>query len=412
MLDINYIKNNFEKVKKGVGDKGYDPTLIDRVLEINEKRIKIINQVDLLRQERNNLKKDDIEQGRKIKEQLKNLEPELTDIENKLNDLLAQIPNIPSADVPTGKNESENVVIKKWGEPTNFNFKPKDHATLGEILDIVDTGRAGKVSGSRFGYLKNEGVILEFALVKLAFDKLSQAGFVPVIPPVLINKDVMVKMGYMERKNKEEMYELEKDNLVLVGTSEQSIGPIHMDEVLNINQLPTRYIGFSTCFRREAGSYGKDTRGILRAHQFNKTEMFVFTKPEDSEKEHEFLLAKEEELMQLLGLPYQIVKMCTGDLGFTAAKKFDIEAWFPSEGRFRETHSTSNVTDFQARSLNIKYQTKEGLAYVHTLNGTAFSERPILAILENYQLEDGTVKIPEVLIPYTNFSEIKPKKLK
>lgn len=411
MLDINFIKENIEKVKNGIKNKGFNPELVDQVLALNEKRIKFISQIDILRQERNQLQKDKIERGREIKDELKKLEPELLKIETELKNSLLDIPNIPADDVPVGKDGSENVVIKKWGEIPKFDFKPKDHQEIGEFLDIIDVERGTKVSGSRFFYLKGAGAILDFALARLAFDTLIEKGFTPIIPPVLIKAESMMDMGYLGAGGREDMYILDKDDLVLVGTSEQSIGPMHKGEVFEETELPKRYVGFSTCFRREAGSYGKDVKGVIRVHQFNKTEMFVFTKPEDSNKEHELLLSLEEELMQKLELPYQVINICTGDLGITAIKKYDIEAWFPSQDKYRETHSTSNVTDYQARGLNIKLKRKSGEnELVHMLNGTAFSQRPLICILENFQQIDGSVKIPEALQKYTGFSEIKPQK--
>ena len=282
---------------------------------------------------------------------------------------------------------------------------------MAQESDLIDIDRAGKVSGSRFGYLKGSAALLEFALVDLAMKTLAKEGFVPVVPPVLINEKSMRAMGYLER-GKGEIYYLPSDNLYLVGTSEQSIGPMHMDEVFKEENLPKRYISFSTCFRREAGSYGKDTKGILRVHQFDKVEMFSLVRPEDSEKEHKFLLSLEEKLMRALELPYRVLDICSGDLGDPAAAKYDIEAWMPGQnngkGEYRETHSTSNTTDFQSRRLNIKYKNSAGkLEFVHMLNGTAFAMgRMIIAILENYQTEKGTIKVPQVLQNYLNISEI------
>lgn len=409
MLDINFIRQNPDIVRKGIADKGFDPALVDKVLDLNKKRLDLIFKTETLRQERNKLSRDQIERGREIKEELKKLEPLLDETERELRNLLLEIPNLPAPDVPAGKDESENIVIKTWGEKPQFNFQPKDHLELGELLDIIDVERAAKVSGSRFFYLKGAGAVLDFALARFAFDTLIEKGFTPLIPPVMIKTESMAEMGYLSAEGREDMYILDKDDLVLVGTSEQSIGPIHKGEVLSESDLPLRYVGFSPCFRREAGSYGKDVRGIFRVHQFNKTEMFVFSRPEDSDKEHEFLLSIEEELMQKLGLPYQVMKMCTGDLGITAARKYDIEAWFPAQGRYRETHSTSNVTDYQARGLDIKLRRGDRTELVHTLNGTAFSQRPLICILENFQQEDGSVIVPEVLRKYTNFSKIEPK---
>ena len=410
MLDINFIKENQDKVKKGVKDKGYDSKLVERVLTVDKTRRGLIGKTESLRAERNKLGKEDIEKGKKIKEELKKLEPELNKVEMELKELLYQIPNLPAADVPVGKDEKDNVEIKKWGEAKKFAFQPKAHFELGETLDVIDTQRGSKVSGTRFGYLKNEAVILEFALINLAFETLLKEGFIPVIPPAMISLESMGGMGYLEHGGQENMYLLEKDKMVLVGTAEQSIGPMYKDEMLLEKELPKRYVGFSSCFRREAGSYGKDTKGIFRVHQFNKVEMLSFTKPEDSDKEHEYLLSLEEKLMQKLVLPYRVVKMCTGDLGHPAARKYDIEAWFPSEKSYRETHSVSTCTDYQARRLNIKFKTKEGeRRFVHMLNGTAFSERPILAILENCQQKDGSVEVPKVLQKYTGFKKITPK---
>jgi seryl-tRNA synthetase len=321
-----------------------------------------------------------------------------------------KIPNPAKADVKSGKNDTENDVVRKVGEIAKFNFKPKDHLTIGEALDIIDTQRAAKISGARFYFLKNEGALLEFALRQLAFEILLKEGFVPVIPPVLIKKEVMKGLGYMEKGGDEDMYIFEKDNLVLVGTAEQSIVSMHQDEVFDEKDLPRRYVGFSTCFRREAGSYGKDTRGILRAHQFDKIEMVSYVKQGEDDKEHEYLLSLEEKLLQALEIPYQVVKMCTGDLGFPAARKYDLEAWVPSENKYREVTSTSTTTDFQSRRLNIKYFDKENKKeFVNILNGTAFSTRPIIAILENYQQIDGSVIIPKVLQKYLNIKKISPK---
>jgi len=421
MLDINFVRENQEKVKKGTKDKGYDPKIVERVLKVDEARRDLIGKIENFRTERNKLThlrqgfggqaKYDVEKGRKIKEELRKLQPDLNAIEEELKELLYQIPNLPADDVPGGKDESENIEIKKWGKPKKFDFKVKDHLEIGELLDIIDVKRGGKVSGTRFGYLKNEAVNLEFALINFAFENLLKEGFIPVIPPAMISLDSIKGMGYLEHGGQENMYVLDKDKMVLVGTAEQSIGPMHKDEILLEKELPKRYAGFSSCFRREAGSYGKDTKGIFRVHQFNKVEMFSFTKPENSDKEHEYLLSLEEKLMQALELPYRIIKMCTGDLGHPAARKYDIEAWFPSENRYRETHSVSTCTDYQARRLNTKFRTKDGkIEFIHMLNGTAFSERPILAILENYQQKDGSVEVPKVLQKYTGFEKISPKK--
>jgi seryl-tRNA synthetase len=310
--------------------------------------------------------------------------------------------------VPPGKDETENLVIRKWGEPKKFDFEIKDHVELGKNLDLIDIERAAKISGSRFYYLKNEAVILEFALVMFAIDILTKKGFIPIIPPVLAKEEIFVGMGYLPQADLE-MYKTTLDEFRLAATSEQTIGPMFKDEILREEDLPLRYVGFSSCFRREAGSYGKDVRGILRVHQFDKVEMFIFCKKEESQKEHELILSCEEEIMQKLSIPYQVVMMCTGDLGFPVAKKYDIEAWIPSENKYRETHSTSNCTDFQARRLNIRYRKKDkNIEFVHTLNGTAIAiGRTLIAIFENYQQKDGSIIVPEVLRKYAKIEIIK-----
>ncbi|OHA09318.1 MAG: serine--tRNA ligase [Candidatus Sungbacteria bacterium RIFCSPLOWO2_02_FULL_47_9] len=310
-------------------------------------------------------------------------------------------------------------MLREVGVKIKFSFKPRDYVEIGEKLDLIDTKRAAKVSGTRFGYLKREASLLEFALVQFALQfvgdekniadiimkrslAIAPTPFIPVVPPVLIKPEAMKAMGYVERGG-DEIYFLANDNLYLVGTSEQSVGPMYMGEVFAEEKLPHRHIAFSTCFRREAGSYGKDTRGILRVHQFDKAEMFVFSTPETSEDEHELLLGIEEALMAKLGIPYHVLNICTGDLGDPAASKYDIEAWLPGQnggkGEYRETHSTSNTTDFQARRLNIKVRRKDGkLEFLHMLNGTGFAiGRTLIAILENYQQEDGSVGVPEAL---------------
>lgn len=426
MLDINLIRKNPDLVRAGVAKKNVDPKLVDKFLRLDEAWRSRVTLLDHLKSEQNNLNKelgktrtkDLLSRAQILKKRVSQIEKEVRAAAEKRDEVLRYLPNLPQDDVPVGKDESENRVLREVGEKLDFSakggsvsgWKPKDYLELGEKLDLIDVKRASKSSGSRFGYLKREAVLMEFGLVKLAFDVLVKDGFIPVIPPVMIKGKMMAAMGYIDKKSDwEETYFLDKDDLYLVGTSEQSIGPMHADEVLSEEELPKRYVSFSTCFRREAGSYGKDTRGILRVHQFDKVEMFSFCHPEKSREEHKFLLSLQEKLMKMLNLPYRVLEICTGDLGQVAASKFDIEAWFPSEGRYRETHSTSNVTDFQARRLNVKFQPKnkkEKPAYVHTLNGTAFSQRPILAILENFQTNKGTVKIPEVLQEYVGKEEI------
>jgi seryl-tRNA synthetase len=416
MLDINFIRQNPEKVKEGCKKKQAEID-IDKLLELDKKRREILKEVEQLRHQRNiisgkkKLAQEEIERARDLKEKIKSLEEKFKVVDKELQELMFQVPNLPQENVPVGKDENDNVVIKKVGKIPKFNFQPKDHLEIGENLDIIDIKRAAKVSGTRFGYLKKEAVLLEFGLIRFVFEKLIKKGFIPIIPPVMMKKDMMRGMGYIEQTDVEEAYWLPKDDLFLAGTAEQPIGTMHSGEVFDGDDLPRRYVGFSTCFRREAGSYGKDTRGIFRVHQFDKVEMFSFVKPEDSQKEHKLFLSIEEELMRNLKIPYQVVNICTGDLGFPAAAKYDIEAWFPGQQRYRETHSTSNCTDFQARRLNIRYRDKSGkLNFVHTVNGTAFAiGRTIIAILENYQRKDGKVDIPKVLQKYLGFKTI-PRK--
>lgn len=412
MLDIKFIQENPDLVKKGTREKGFDEAAVDNLLEFYDGSfIPTLAQVEKLRQERNSAAKEkNIEKGKELKENLVLAEQKLKSYEVELNEKLLKIPSPPKPDVKFGKNDTENDVIKTVGEKPKFDFSPKDHLDLGVELDIIDVERAAKVSGTRFAYLKNEGALLEIALLRLAFDILVSKGFIPVIPPVLIKKDVMRALGYSEFGGDEDMFFIPSDGLNLVGTAEHTIVTMHKDEVLDVKGLPKRYVAFSAAFRREAGSYGKDTKGILRVHQFDKIEMVSFVKEGEDDKEHEFLLSLEEEFFQMLKIPYQAVKMCTGDLGFPVSRKFDIEAWMPGQNKYREVTSTSTTTDFQSRGLNIKYQDGKDKKFVYILNGTVFAiGRTIIAILENYQQKSGSVKIPDALVAFTGFSEIKPK---
>lgn len=420
MLSIDYIRENKEKVLAAAKNKGYKQIDIDKLLTINDQRSKLDQEIQKLRQELNALSTKGIDEKTKEKNKktrilIQQKEKELNTINVEYKGLLNEVPNIPADDVPIGPDESKNKVIKTWGKPKKIDFKPKDHLELGEFLDIIDVKTAAKVSGSRFGYLKNEAAILEFALVQLALSTLTKEGFSPIIPPVLINKAITEGLGYWNGGGNEDYYLVHepenKDNyFYLVGTAEHSLVPIHKNEVLFKKNLPKRYVGFSTAFRREAGSYGKDVKGIFRVHQFDKVEMVSFVTKEEDAKEHMLMLELEEKLFQLLEIPYQVVQMCTGDLGFPIAKKYDIEAWFPSQNKFREVTSVSTTTDFQARRLNIKYQDGDKKQFVHILNGTAFAiGRTIIAILENFQQKDGSVQIPKILHKYTSFKDIKPK---
>ena len=414
MLDIKFIRENPDKVKEACTNKNINngDMIVDQVLEFDIKKRSLMTTLENLRAKQNKFTKDDLENAKKNKLEIKTLEPDVKETEEKLQTLLMQLPNIPFDDVPVGRDDSQNIVLKKAGKLPKFSFAPKDYMQMGLDMDLIDTERASKVSGTRFGYIKRELPLLEFAIVKLVMDTVVKQGFIPVIPPVMLKKEMAEGTGYFEAGDEKEAYFLPEDNMYLTGTSEQSLIAMHADEMLEEKELPLRYIAFSTCFRREAGSYGKDTKGILRVHQFDKLEMVIFSKPEDSKKEHALLLSIEEKLMKALGLPYQVLTICTGDLGRPAAAKYDIETWIPLENKYRETHSTSNCTDFQARRLNIRYKDTSGKPqFVHTLNGTAFAiGRILIAIMENYQQKDGSVKIPKVLQKYTGFSVIKKKK--
>ena len=420
MLDIKFIRENPKLVKEGIKRKQVEVD-IDQLLEVDKKRRETMTALEDMRAQKNKAskeisklknekeKKKIILEMRELDSNSDRLDERLKELDNEFDSLMLLIPNLPLKDVPAGKDESDNVVLRQVGEKTKFNFKPQNYLELAEKLDLIDTKRAAKVSGTRFGYIKNQLALMEFALINMVFDLMVKKGFKIIVPPVMIKPEMMKGMGYVER-GKEDIYFIEKDNLFLVATSEQSIGPMYADEVLDEKDLPLRYAAFSSCFRREAGAYGKDTKGILRVHQFDKIEMFSFCHPDKSREEHEFFLSIEEELMKLIKVPYQVLNICTGDLGDQAAVKYDIEAWLPTENRYRETHSTSNCTDFQARRLNVRFRNvKENkLEFVHTVNGTAFAiGRTLIAIIENYQQKDGSVLVPLALQKYLNFKAIK-----
>lgn len=419
MLDINFIRENIDQVKTGLKKKDQDASLVDQLLKIDQDRRELVKTVEDLKAQRNKAAQSkNISLGKKIKDDLRQKEPDLEKIEVEFKNIILQLPNLPLTNVPEG-GEDQNQVLRQEGQPSKFGFTPKDHVELGEILDIIDIPRASKVSGTRFAYLKGRGVLLELALVQYAYAVLEKEGFTPIIPPVLIRQEITQDLGYWQAGGNENYYLVsdyqqeesgQTNPLYLVGTGEHAVVPMHKDEVLNASQLPQKYAAFSPCFRREAGSYGKDTRGILRVHQFDKVEMVEFVKVEDDEKERRKMLSLAEKLVQGLQLPYQVVLLAAGDLGFPSAETIDIETWIPSQNKYRETHSISTTTDFQARRLNIKYKSDGKAEFVHILNGTVLAiGRTIIAILENYQQADGSVKIPKALQQYTGFSEIRPK---
>ena len=400
MLDIQYIRDNADKVKKGVVDKGFDPGLVDKVLELDIKRRELIVEIEGLRAKRNKVAEEkNVEEGKKVKEELKAKEPALDKSEEEYKEILSRIPNLPSPETPVGKGEKDNKEIRKWGEPRKFDFKPLDHLEIGKTLGILDFETGAKVAGSQFYFWYKEGALLELALIQYAMEILSKEGFMPVITPDLAKARYYLGTGYSPKGNEAQTYEIKDEDLGLVATAEVTLAGKHADEVINEADLPLKYIGYSHCFRQEAGAYGKYSKGLYRVHQFTKAEMFIYSLPEESDKYHQHILEMEEKIYQGLGLPYRVVEMCTGDLGAMAARKFDIEVWMPTREDYGEVTSTSNCTDYQARNLNIKFRRKNGEnEFVHMLNGTAIAtSRTPLAILENYQEKDGSVSVPEVL---------------
>jgi seryl-tRNA synthetase len=425
MMDINFIRKNPEKVKTACKNKGVNIN-IDSFLELDAKKRKLQQEIDLIRAQRNKITQNDISKGRDLKVRLKELESNFDSVLKDFAGMLSKIPNIPYDDVPVGNDEKGNQVIKKWGNIPKFSFQPRDHVELGEALDILDIQKAAEVTGARFNYLKNGAVLLEMALIRFTFDILtspkilkkiadsiekgySAKPFIPVLPPMMIKPEVFAKMARLNEEDKGERYYLPSDDLYLIGSAEHTLGPIHMNETLNENEFPIRYAGFSTSFRREAGSYGKDTKGIIRVHQFDKVEMESFTLPENSLKEQNFIVAVQEYLVKSLKLPYQVVMICTGDMGKPDARQIDIEVWIPSQNKYRETHTSDLMTDYQARNLNTKAKKSNGeTEFVHMNDATAFAiGRIIVAIIENYQQKDGSIKVPGVLQKYAGFKVIK-----
>lgn len=411
MVDPKLIRENPQLIEKSTSNKNVDPVIVEKWLKVDKKRSLSIVALGELRYERNQLTEkfkknkptsEQAKDAKNLREKIQKLEKELKELEKEWNELLFLIPNPSKKDVPVGKDDKTNVELKKEGAPPKFDFEPKNYLELGRMHDLIDIESASKMSGPRFGILKNDAALLELALVNYAIGFLVKKGFKPVIPPTLIKKEMEQGLGYADHGGWKDMYVLDEDNLVLVATAEHSLVSMNSGKVFDNKELPERLVGYSSCFRRESGSYGKDTGGILRVHQFDKVEMVSFCKPEDSEKEHKFLVSLEEELMMSLGLHYRLMLLSTGDSSAPSARTVDIETWMPSENKFRETHSCSNCTDFQARRLNIKVKNKNNSSeHVHILNGTAFAiGRMIIMILENFQQKDGRIKIPQPLIPW------------
>ena len=424
MLDYRFIKDNLPAVKKNIADRCMKADA-DAVVRLFDKRLELVGALQTLQQRRNTnaaamkgkLEADAraalIEEGKKLKDELAAAEAALAETEKELDVEGRKIPNMAHPEAPVGKLDTDNPEVKRVGEPTKFGFEPKDHVQLGQELDIIDFDAATKVSGTKFYYLKNEGVFLELGLVRYALDILQKRGFTPFITPDVAKTEILEGIGFNPRGAESNVYSVEGEGACLVGTAEITLGGYYSDTIIAKDKLPLRMAGLSHCFRREAGAAGQFSKGLYRVHQFTKLEMFAYCLPEDSGRLHEELRSIEEDIFAGLEIPFRVVDTCTGDLGAPAYRKWDLEAWMPGRngGEWGEVTSTSNCTDFQARRLNIKYKDDDGKnKYVHMLNGTAIAiSRGIIAVLENFQQADGTVKLPKALVPYCGFEVIKRK---
>ncbi len=428
MLDIRRVRENYEEVKKILLTRNEDLGNIDEFETLDSKRRELIAKAEELKAERNKVSEqiavmkrnkenadEMIVRMRQVGEEIKQLDAELLEIEEKFKDMMMRLPNIPHESVPIGESEDDNVVEYTWGEIPAFQFEVKPHWDLATDLDIIDFERAAKVTGSRFVFYRGLGARLERALMNFMMDlHVEEHGYEEMLPPVIVNRDSLLGTGQLP-KFEEDVFKLVDTDYFMIPTAEVPVTNFYRDEILSIDMLPKGFVAFSACFRSEAGSAGRDTRGLIRQHQFNKVELVRFVKPEESYEQLELLTSHAEKVLQLLNLPYQRVKMCTADLGFTAAKKYDLEVWMPSQNKYREISSCSNFEDFQARRANIRFRREQGAKpeYVHTLNGSGLAiGRTVAAILENYQKEDGSVIIPEVLRPYMGGKEMMtpPKK--
>ena len=418
MIDLKLLRENPDLVRASQRARGASVELVDAAIAADQQRRNTIVEFERVRAEQNALSKsiggakgDEknslLAQAKELAAAVKEADAKRAEAESHADQVLGELANIADTRAPIG-GEEDFVVLEEIGKPPTFAFTPKDHVELGKILGAIDTERGAKVSGSRFYYLTGNGALLEFALINLAMAKAVAAGFIPVVPPVLVKPHAMEGTGFLGQAA-ENVFHLEQDDFYLVGTSEVPLAAYHMDEILDSEKFPLRYAGFSSCFRREAGTYGKDTRGIIRVHQFDKVEMFSFCAPEDAAAEHERLLAWEKEFLDALEIPYRVIDVATGDLGSSAVRKFDCEAWIPTQNAYREVTSTSNCTEFQSRRLNIRYKDSAGTRPVATLNGTLCAiPRIIVAILENHQQADGSVNIPKALIPFLGKSRFEP----
>ena len=416
MIDVTILRENPEALRAELTRRRVEVS-VDELADLDRRRRTVRHQAEEIRSEQKQAgkaiaglegdeKQAAIARAGTLSEDYKRLTLEADELDGRFEGLWVQVPNLAHKSAPDGMTEEDAVEIKRWGDLPEFGFEVRDHQDLGEALDIIDIERGAKVSGSRFAYLKGKAVLLELGLVRFAMDRLVTEGFTPVAPPVLVREEALFGTGFFP-SDRDQVYSVERDDLFLVGTSEVSLAALHLDEILDGADLPVRYAGVSTCFRREAGTYGKDTRGIFRMHQFDKVEMFSFCHPDRSWEEHEYLVSIEERVLQDLELPYRMVNVAVGDLGDSAAKKYDLEVWLPSQETYREITSCSNTTDYQARRLRARFRSGEGNRLVHTLNGTVVtSSRTVLAILENHQRSDGSIGIPEALRPYVGFDAI------
>jgi seryl-tRNA synthetase len=416
VIDLNLLRENPDAVKASQRARGRDEKIVDQAVELDAKRRKALADFESLRAEQNahsklvatapkDQKASLVAEAGALSVKVKAANELAGSAAEELDRVIWQIENVVLDGVPAG-GEADYVVLKEVGNKTAFDFEPKDHVALGESLDVIDMERGAKISGSRFYFLKGMGARLELALMNLALDKATKAGFTALITPTLVRPEIMAGTGFLG-EHADEIYYLPADDLYLTGTSEVALAGYHRDEIIDLGQEPVRYAGWSTCYRREAGSHGKDTRGILRVHQFNKLEMFSYCLPEVAEQEHQKLLAFQEEMLQACELPYRVIETAAGDLGSSAARKFDAEAWVPTQGEYRELTSTSNCTTYQARRLNVRYRTEDGkTAIAATLNGTLATTRWLVAILENHQQADGSVNIPAALRPYLGGQEV------
>jgi seryl-tRNA synthetase len=421
MLDLKYIRENAEAVQENSRNRGVEAD-VGLVVELADRRSALIQELNELRQRQNQMarsigKEQDpesrdrlIAESRAMKDRIPEKEADLSEVEQRMREELLKIPNMTHPDAPIGKDDSENVEIRRWGEIPGFDFDVRDHVELGESLGIIDFDAGAKVAGSKFYFLRGDAVLLELGLVRYAMDILTQRGYQPTITPDLARDEMLVGTGFIPRGPETQIYSVEDSDLSLIATSEIPLAGSLADEIVDENELPIRLAGLSHCFRTEAGSHGRASRGLYRVHQFTKVEMFAFTTPEQSEELHAEMLDIEERIFQGLGLPYRVVDICTGDLGGAAYRKFDLEAWMPGRNDYGEVTSTSNTTDYQARRLRIRYRRDGGRPQLlHTLNGTAIAvSRALIALLEKYQQEDGSILLPEVLAPYVGKERLEP----